>query len=60
LKEFQLLELLLQHQGTSLSRTDIVAELWGEDAIWESDARLDVYISNIRKKLDKDLIVTVK
>jgi DNA-binding response OmpR family regulator len=60
LKEFQILELLIQNKGRTLSRTDIITELWGDDAVWESDNKLDVYISTIRKKLHKNIITTVK
>jgi DNA-binding response OmpR family regulator len=60
LKEFQILELLIKNKGRALSRTDIITELWGDDAIWEADNKLDVYISTLRKKLDKNIITTVK
>ena len=60
LKEFQILELLIQNKGRTLSRTDIITELWGDDAIWEADNKLDVYISTLRRKLTKDLIITMK
>ena len=60
LKEFQILELLIQNKGRTLSRTDIIIELWGDDAIWEADNKLDVYISTLRRKLVKDIIVTMK
>jgi DNA-binding response OmpR family regulator len=60
LKEFQILELLINNQKRAVSRTDIITELWGDDAIWEADNKLDVYISNLRKKLNKKIITTVK
>ncbi|MDR2189839.1 MAG: winged helix-turn-helix domain-containing protein [Candidatus Peribacteria bacterium] len=60
MKEFQILELLIKNKGRALSRTDIITELWGDDAIWESDNKLDVYISTLRKKLHKQIITTVK
>ena len=60
LKEFQILELLIRNEGRALSRTDVITELWGDDAIWEADNKLDVYISTIRKKLNKEIITTVK
>jgi DNA-binding response OmpR family regulator len=60
LKELQILELLIKNKGRALSRTDIITELWGDDAIWEADNKLDVYISTLRKKLNKDIITTVK
>ena len=60
LKEFQILEILVQNRGVSMSRTDLITYLRGEDSIRDSDEKLDVYICNIRKKLDKNLIETVK
>jgi DNA-binding response OmpR family regulator len=60
LKEFQILEMLIKHKGRTLSRTDIITELWGDDAIREADNKLDVYISTIRRKLGKEVIMTVK
>ena len=60
LKEFQILEILVQNRGVSMSRTDLITYLRGEDSIRDSDEKLDVYIWNIRKKLDKNLIETVK
>ena len=60
LKEFQILEILVQNRGVSMSRTDLITYLRGEDSIRDSDEKLDVYICNIRKKLGKNLIETVK
>lgn len=43
-------------------RSDIIEYIWGEDAVRDqkSDKKLDVYIANIRKKLWKDTIETIK
>ncbi len=60
LKEFQIIEYLLERKGRSVSRTEIIEEIWGNDQIFEEDAKLDVYISNLRKKLGKTLIETIK
>ena len=60
LKEFRILELLVKNKGISLSRTDIISQLRGEENIREGDNKLDVYISNIRKKLVPDIVETVK
>ncbi|MEF2175932.1 MAG: response regulator transcription factor [Candidatus Absconditabacteria bacterium] len=60
LKEFLILELLMLNNGITVSRTDIVQEIWGNESIFEVDAKLDVYISNIRKKLGKEYIETIK
>lgn len=60
LKEFQILEYLLERKGRSISRTEIIEEIWGNDQVFEEDAKLDVYISNLRKKFGKTLIETIK
>jgi DNA-binding response OmpR family regulator len=60
LKEFQILEYLLERKGRSISRTEIIEEIRGNDQIFEEDAKLDVYISMIRKKLGKTIIETIK
>ena len=62
-REFQLLRYLIEHAGTSLSRDQILRDVWG----YESDTltrTLDVHISTLRQKLEDDpkkpeLIVTV-
>lgn len=59
-KEFLIVEYLLNNKGQPVSRTDIIENIWGEESIWENDSKLDVYMSNIRSKLGKELISTVK
>jgi two-component system, OmpR family, alkaline phosphatase synthesis response regulator PhoP len=62
-REFQLLRYLIEHAGMSLSRDDILRDVWG----YENDTltrTLDVHISTLRQKLENDpkrpeLIVTV-
>jgi len=60
LKEFQIFEYLLESKGRSISRTEIIEEIRGNDQIFEEDAKLDVYISTLRKKLWKTSIETIK
>ena len=60
IKEYNIIELLINSLGIPISRTDIIQEIWWWDSLFEWDWKLDVYISNIRKKLGKDLIETVK
>lgn len=60
LKEFQIFEYLLESAGRSISRTEIIEEVWGNDQIFEEDSKLDVYISTLRKKLGKTIIETIK
>lgn len=59
LKEFLILEYLITHEGVAVSRADIIEYIWWWEALFESD-KLDVYISNIRKKLSPDIISTIK
>lgn len=58
-KEIDLLKLLVEHKGLVLTRSQILDELWGNDAPI-IDRTVDVYIRNLRKKLDLNCIVTVK
>lgn len=58
-KEMQLLKLLLQHKGNVLTRQQIMDHLYdSEDAPF--DRVIDVYIKNLRKKLQLSCIYTVK
>ena len=60
-KEFLILEVLLKRMPNLVSRTDIIDEVWwGEDELFKSDGKLDVYISNLRTKFGKNFIETVK
>jgi two-component system response regulator VanR len=60
IKEFILIEVLVKNYGISVSRTDIIDYIWWWNSLFEWDNKLDVYISNIRKKLWKDFIKTLK
>jgi len=62
-REFQLLRYLIEHRGVTLSRTQILAEVWGYST--ETFTRtLDVHVASLRQKLEADpkrpdLILTV-
>jgi DNA-binding response OmpR family regulator len=62
-KEFQLLELLLRHQGQVLTRTQILDHVWQYDRDFASNV-VDIYIHYLRNKIDKgfktQLIHTVR
>lgn len=60
IKEYNILEILLNNIWIAISRTDIIQEIWGWDSLFEWDWKLDVYISGIRKKLWKNFIETIK
>lgn len=58
LKEFQVLEYILNNK--TVSRTDLIEYIWWWEDLFFWDNNLDVYISCIRKKLNKDIIKTIK
>jgi two-component system response regulator MprA len=50
-KEYQLLEILMRHQGTVVSRSTIIDRLWGPKADISNNA-LDAFIKKLRRKVD--------
>lgn len=57
--EMKIIQMLYEHRGTVVSRDAIMDSVWG--AAYVGDDRLiDTHIKNIRKKLNPDIIVTVK
>ena len=52
-------ELLLKYSGKVLTRTQILDNIWNIEES-PNDRVIDVYIKNIRKKLELDCIITVK
>lgn len=60
-KEFLILEYLYKSAPKVVTRTDIIDEVWwGEDELFASSGKLDVYISNLRSKFGKQMIETIK
>lgn len=51
-KEFQLLRYLIEHSGTTLSRADILREVWGYDSGTFSRT-VDVHVASLRQKLEE-------
>ncbi len=49
-KEFELLQILMRHAGTAVSRDELMAEVWGTSAD-DSTKKLDMHISWLRRKL---------
>ncbi len=62
-KEFQLLELMLRHQGQVLTRSQIIDHVWAYDRDFSSNV-VDIYVHYLRNKVDKgfdkQLIHTVR
>ena len=59
-KEYLILDILFQKMESGASRTDIIDYVWWEEDLFNADPKLDVYISWIRSKLNKNLIKTIK
>lgn len=53
LKEFELLEILMQNAGRVLSRTDLMNAIWGVNYFGDGKT-LDVHIKRIRAKIEAD------
>lgn len=60
IKEFYILEYLIRHRGLPVSRADVIEYVWWGDSLFENTDKLDVYIANLRRKLDRELIQTLK
>ena len=59
-KEYLIFEYLYNNKDKVVTRTDIIEYVWWESEFFDADWKLDVYISNLRKKLDKKIIETIK
>ena len=58
--EYKLLSLLMQKAGKVVTRELIFEKIWDVSGNFVNDNTLTVYIKRIRKKLDADIIKTVK
>jgi len=60
--EIAILDYLLTNRNKVIWRDELIEYVWGDEWAWDEkvDRKLDVYISNIRKKLWKDFIETIK
>ena len=64
LREFQLLELLMEHSGRVLTRGQLIDRVWGSDYFGDTKT-LDVHIKRIRSRIEKNpgdpvMLVTVR
>src|SRR3978361_1244189 len=57
--EYRLLHYLIMHQGRVISRTELVEHLYDQDFDRDSNT-IEVFVGRIRKKLDVDIIQTVR
>jgi two-component system alkaline phosphatase synthesis response regulator PhoP len=52
-REFQLLRFLLEHEGTTLSREELLTRVWGYSASTFTRT-VDVHVAGLRQKLEED------
>jgi len=57
-KESNLLKLLYQHTNATVERDEILRQVWGDEGDYVGRT-LDVFISKLRKKLDRDEAVKI-
>ena len=53
LKEFELLEYLMQNKGRVMMRNQLIDRVWGSDYVGDTKT-LDVHIKRVRSKIEKD------
>jgi two-component system response regulator ArlR len=58
-REFNICAFLAQNQWKLVTRRELITAVWWEDT-WDQEGMLDVYIANIRKKIGKETIETIK
>ena len=57
--EYRLLAYLMHHTGRVVSRTELVEHLYDQDFDRDSNT-IEVFVGRMRKKLDVDIIQTVR
>ena len=58
-KELEILKCLLDNEGQALTRMQIIDNVWKETEEIPYDRVIDVYIKELRKKLELDCIITI-
>ena len=59
-KELEILDYLVRNEGRALTRSQIIDAVWKVTDEVPFDRVIDVYIKELRKKLDLDCILTVR
>lgn len=59
-KELEILKCLLDNEGQALTRSQIIDYVWKDTDEIPYDRVIDVYIKELRKKLELDCIVTIR
>lgn len=59
-KELEILKYMIENEGHALTRMQIIDSVWKETDEIPFDRVIDVYIKELRKKLQLDCIVTIR
>ena len=59
-KELEILDYMVRNEGRALTRSQIIDAVWKMTDEVPFDRVIDVYIKELRKKLDLDCILTVR
>lgn len=59
-KELEILKYMIENEGQALTRMQIIDSVWKETDEIPFDRVIDVYIKELRKKLQLDCIVTIR
>lgn len=59
-KELEILKYMIENEGQALTRMQIIDSVWKETEEIPFDRVIDVYIKELRKKLELDCIVTIR
>ena len=57
--EYELLELFMRHPGQVFTRDSLLDHVWGYDIACE-EKTVNIHIMNLRRKLDTDVIQTIR
>ena len=59
-REFELLLYFAQNKEKILTKNELAEKVWGMYDVWEDQKVVEVYIGYLRKKIDKNIIETLK
>ena len=60
ISRLRILKFLLNNEGQALTRMQIIDNVWKESEEIPFDRVIDVYVKELRKKLELDCIVTIR
>ncbi len=59
-REFELLLYFAQNRERIITKNELAEKVWGIYDVWDDQKVVEVYIGYLRKKIDKNIIETMK